>query len=197
MEARRQRRLRLGHADAGTQTAHHFKPVEVSVTIHASRSGAVCEHIRVQRKVEVRRHRGIDSEEFRRRDANHGEGNVIDEDRLSNRIRGASKAISACSKTDYGDRRCACTVVFGVNQASRGGRHFEAAKIAAGNVLRAGARRLPVDGQVTVVSVAVSKERGKDGILVAEIPGAQRPERGVWEDPADQGALVARPEHAL
>ena len=54
METRSQRCLRLGHADAGTQTAHHFDPVEVFVAIHASRSGAVHEHIRVQRKVEVR-----------------------------------------------------------------------------------------------------------------------------------------------
>src|SRR5256886_11922583 len=141
-----------------------FRSVEVSVAIHASRSGAVYEHIRVQRKVEVRRHRWVDSEEFRRRDADHREGNVIDENRLANRIRRSSKAILACRKTDDGDRRRAWTVVFGVNQTSRCRQHFEAAKIVAGDVLRAGARGLPADGQVTVVSVEVSKERGKDRI---------------------------------
>src|SRR5580658_1308610 len=101
MEARSQRCLPLGHADAGTQAAHHFDPVEVSVAIHTSRSGAVEEHIRVQRKVEIRR-----------RDADHREGNVIDENRLSNRIRRSSKATLASSETDYGNRRRAWTVVF-------------------------------------------------------------------------------------
>ncbi len=149
MKPRSQHCLCLGHAYAGTQAAHHFDPVEVSVAIHTSRSGAVYEHIRVQRKVEVRRHRRVDSEEFRRRDADHREGNVIDENRLSDGTRRSSKAILAGSKTDYGDRRRAWTVVFGIDQTSRGRRHFEAAKILAGDVLRAGARGLPADGQVT------------------------------------------------
>jgi len=65
----------------------------------------------VQRKVEVRRRRRIYSEEFRRRDADHRKGHVIDENRLSNRIRRSPKAILACRKTDYGDRRRAWTVV--------------------------------------------------------------------------------------
>ena len=168
METRSQRCLRLGHAYAGTQTAHHFDPVEVSVAIHTSRSGAVHEQIRVQRKVEVRRRRRVDSEEFRRRNADHREGHVIDENRLSDRIRRSPKAILAGRKTDYGDRRCAWTVVFGVDQTSRGRRHCQAAKILAGDVLRAGARGLPADGQVMVVSVEVSEERGKDGILLAK-----------------------------
>ena len=146
----------------------------------------------MQRKVEVRRRRRVDSEEFRRRDADHREGHVIDENRLSNRIRRSSKAILAGRKTDYGDRRCAWTVVFGVDQTSRGRRHCQAAKILAGDVLRAGARGLPADGQVTVVSVEVSEERGKDGILLAK-----RLERAVREHPADQGAFVARPETCL
>src|SRR5207247_7154403 len=132
METRRQRCLRLGHAYAGTQAAHHFNPVEVSVAIHTSRSGTVYKHIRVQRKVEVRRHRRVYSNEFRRRDADHREGNVIDENRLSNRIRRSSKAILACRKTDYGDRRCAWTAVFGVDQTARGRRHLQAAEILAG-----------------------------------------------------------------
>src|SRR5206468_12729884 len=119
--------LRLGHADARAQAAHHFDPVEVSVAIHTSRSGAVYEHIRVQRKIEVRRRRRVHSEEFRGRDTDYREGNVIDENRLSNRIRWSSEAILACSKTDYGDRRRAWTVVFGVDQTSRSGRRCQAA----------------------------------------------------------------------
>src|SRR5206468_9234374 len=129
----------------------------------------------VQWKVEVRRHRWVDSEEFRRRDADHREGNVIDENRLSNRIRRSSKAILACRKTDYRDRRCAWTVVFGIDQTSRGRRHCQAAKISAGDILRAGAHGLPADGQVMVESVEISEERGKDRILLA-----QRFERAVW-----------------
>src|ERR1700756_20732 len=113
METRSQHSLRLGHAYAGTQAAHHFDPVEVSVGIHTSRLGTVHEQIRVQRKIEVRRRRWIHSEEFRRRDTDYREGNVIDENRLSNSIRRSSKAILACSKTDYDDRRCARAVVFG------------------------------------------------------------------------------------
>src|SRR5205823_5089298 len=95
METRSQRSLRLGHAYAGAQTAHHFDPVEVSVGIYTSRSGAVYEQIGVQRKVEVRRRRRIDSEEFRRRHADHRERHIIDENRLSDRIRRSSKAILA------------------------------------------------------------------------------------------------------
>src|SRR3989442_15095563 len=109
METRSQRCLRLGHADTGTQAAHHFDPVEVSVAIHTSRSGAVYEHIRVQRKVEVRRRRWVDSKEFRWRNTDHRKGQIIDENRLSNRIRRSPKALLACRKTDYGDRRCAWT----------------------------------------------------------------------------------------
>ena len=150
METRSQHCLRLGHAYAGTQAAHHFDPVVVSVVIHTSRSVTVHEQIRVQRKVEVRRRRRIDSEEFRRRDTDHREGSVIDENRLSNRTRRSSKAILACSKTDYGDRRCAWTVVFGIDQTSRSRRHCQGAKILAGDVLRAGARGLSADGQVMV-----------------------------------------------
>jgi len=146
METRSQRCLRLGHAYAGTQTAHHFDPVEVSVGICTSRSGTVHEQIRVQRKVEVRRRRRIDSEEFRRRHADHREGHIIDENRLSDRTRRSPKALLAGRKADYGDRRCAWTVVFGVDQTSRGRRHCQAAKILAGDVLRAGAHGLPADG---------------------------------------------------
>src|SRR5204863_1630859 len=51
---------------------------------------------------------------------------------------------------------------------------------------------LPADGQVTGLSVKVSEERGKDGILLAK-----RLERAVREDPGDQGAFVTRPEKAL
>src|SRR5205085_5036474 len=148
-----------------------------------SRPGAVHKHIRVQRKVDLRRRRWVDSEEFRRRDTDHREGHVIDENRLSNRIRRSSKAILACRKTDYGHRRRAGTVVFGVDQTSRGRRHCQAAEIFRGNVLRAGAHgtralaSLPPDGQGAVVSVEVSEKRGEDGILLA-----QRLERAVWED---------------
>src|SRR6202011_40694 len=99
---------------------------------------------------EVRRHRRVDSAEFPAGGADHREGNVIDENRLSNRIRRSSKAILACRETDYGDRRCAWTVVFGVDQTSRGRRHCEAAKILASDVLRAGARGLSAGDQVTV-----------------------------------------------
>ncbi len=192
METRSQRCLRLGHAYTGTQAAHHFDPVEVFVAIHMSRPGAVYEHIRTQRKVDVRRHRRVDSEEFRRRDADHREGNVIDENRLSNRVRRSSKAILACRKTDHGDWHRAWTVVFGLDQTSRGRRYGQAAKILAGDVLRAGAHGLPPDGQGLAMSVEVSEKRGEDGILLA-----QRLERAVREDPADHVAFVARPEHAL
>src|SRR4029077_9560143 len=102
--------------------------------------------------------------------------------RLSDRTRGSSKAILAGSKTDDGHRRRAGTVVFGVDQTSRGRRHGQAAEILAGDVLRAGAHGLPTDGQGTGVSVEVSEDRGEDGIL-----RAQRLERAVREDPADQG----------
>ena len=192
METRSQRCLRLGHAYAGTQAAHHFDPVEVSVGIHTSGSGAVYEQIRVQRKVEVRRCGWVDSEEFRWRHADHREGLVIDENWLSNRIRRSSKAILACSKTDYGDRRRAWTVVLGIDQTSRGRRHSQAAEILASDELGAGAHGLPADGQGTVLCVEVSEERGEDGILLA-----QRLERAVREDPRDQRAFVARPENAL
>ena len=150
METRSQRCLRLGHAYAGTQAAHHFDPVEVSVGIHTSRSGAVHEQIRVQRKVEVRRRRRIDSEEFRRRHADHGEGHIIDENRLPDGTRQSPKAPLAGRKADHRDRRCAWTVVFGVDRTSRSRRHGQAAKILAGDVLRAGARGLTADGQGTV-----------------------------------------------
>src|SRR5271155_5334250 len=100
METRSQRCLRLGHADAGTQAAHHFDPVEVSVAIHTSRFGAVQEHIRVQRKIEVWRSRGVYSEKFRRRNADHRKRYVVNENRLPNRIRRPSEAILAGSETD-------------------------------------------------------------------------------------------------
>src|ERR1039458_10375208 len=93
-------------------------PFQDSVGIHASRSGTVHEQIRVQRKVEVRRRRRIDSEEFRRRNADHREGHIIDENRLSNRTRRPPKALLAGRKADDRDRRCAWTVVFGVDQTS-------------------------------------------------------------------------------
>ncbi len=150
METGSQRCLRLRHAYARTEAAHHFDPVKVFVVIHASRFGAVYQQIRVQRKVDLRRRRWVDSEEFRRRDADHREGHVVDENRLSNRIPRSAKAIFAGSKTDHGDGRCACTVVFGVDQTSRGRRHSQAAKILAADVLRVGGRGLPADREVTV-----------------------------------------------
>jgi hypothetical protein len=192
METRSQRCLRLGHGCAGTQTAHHFDPVEVWVAIHTTRPGTVHEQNRVQRKVKVGRRRRIDSEEFRRRHADHREGHIIDENRLSDRTRRSPKAILAGRKADDGDRGCAWTVIFGADQTSRGGRHCQAAKILAGYVLRAGAGGLPANGQGLVMSVEVSEERGKDGILLAK-----RLERGVWEDAKDHVAFVAGPRHAL
>src|SRR5580658_3181866 len=114
METRSQRCLRLGNAYAGTQTAHHFDPVEVSVGIHTSRSGTLHEQIRVQRKVEVRRRGRVDSKEFRWRNTDHRKGHIMDQNRLSNRSRRSPKALLARRKTDYGDRRCAWTVVFGL-----------------------------------------------------------------------------------
>ena len=98
MKSRSQHCLCLGHAYAGTQAAHHFDPVEVFVVIHASRPGAVHEHIRVQRKVDFRRRRRVDSEEFRRRHADHREGHVIDENRLSDRIRRVLQSDSGWSQ---------------------------------------------------------------------------------------------------
>src|SRR5205085_10080294 len=169
---------------------------KVSVGIHTSRSGAVYKHIRVQRKVEIRRRRGIYTEEFRRRHADHREGHIIDENRLSDRTRRSSKAILACRKTDHGDRRCAWSVVFVVDQTSRGRRHCEAAKILAGDVLRAGARGLPPDGQGLVMSVEVSEKRGKNGILLAKRL-AKHLECSVWEDAKDHVAFVAGRRQAL
>src|SRR4051812_22921854 len=104
MKTRSEHCLRLGHAYARAQAAHHFEPVEVWIRIQASRRGTLYEHNRVQRKIEVRSRRGVDSEEFRRRDTDHREGNVIDENRLSDRTRRAPKAILAGSKADYGHR---------------------------------------------------------------------------------------------
>src|SRR5260370_73917 len=113
----------------------YFDPIHAPFTLHYERAEPGRGRVRCNRRV--------DSEEFRRRDADHREGNVIDENRLSNRIRRSSKAILACSETDYGDRRCAWTVVFGIDQTSRGRRHCQAPQILAGDVLRPGARGLP------------------------------------------------------
>ncbi len=93
-------------------------------------------------------HRGVDSEELRRRDANHREMNIVDENRLANRIRRSSKTILASRETDYGNRRCAWTVVCGIDQASRYWRHGQATKIPTGDVLRIGSLGLPVNRQV-------------------------------------------------
>src|SRR5260370_23300899 len=131
-----------------------------------------------------------------RRHADHREGHVIDENRLSDRTRRSPKALLAGRKADDRDRRCGWTVVFGGDQTSRGRRHCQAAKILAGDVLRAGARGLPPDGQGLVMSVEVSEKRGKDGILLAKRL-AKRLECPVWEDAKDHGAFIARPRQAL
>src|SRR6185369_16937175 len=101
----------------------------------------------------------IDSEEFRRRHPDHREGNVVHENRLSYRIWRSPKALLAGRKADDRYRRCTWTVIFGVDQTSRSRRHYQAAKVLACHVLRAGARGLPADGQGTVKSVEVSEKR--------------------------------------
>ena len=105
--------MRLGHADTGTEAAHHFDPVEFSVGIH-------CRRRPHRRRADSCATEGRGPappsrmlEEYRRRDADHREESVIDENRLSNRIRRSSKTILASRETDDGDRRCAWTVVFG------------------------------------------------------------------------------------
>src|SRR5204862_3478754 len=82
--------------------------------------------------------------------------------------------------------------VLGDDQTPGGRRYCQATEIVAGDVLRARAHGLTADGQSAVMSVEVSEDRGKDGILSAKLL-----ERGVREHPADQCSFVARPENAL
>src|SRR5260370_3630634 len=89
------------------------------------------EKIVVQGKEGGRRRRRMDAKKSRRRHADHREGHIIDENRLSDRTRRSPKALLAGRKADDRDRRCAWTVVSGVDQTSRGSRHYQAPKILA------------------------------------------------------------------
>ena len=68
--------LRLRQAHARTQAGHHLDPIIVRIEILLGEvAGAALgsqQEIGVQRNIEIRRHRGIDAEESRRRDPGCG-----------------------------------------------------------------------------------------------------------------------------
>ena len=82
MKRRSQRGLGLSETDSGTQSAHDVDPIVVlSEVILGSKTKQMAssqQFIGVHWKIDIRSRRGIDAEEFRRRNADHGERQVVD-----------------------------------------------------------------------------------------------------------------------
>ena len=76
----------------------------------------------------------IDAEEFRWRDANHGERHVVDEQRLPDGIGGVAEPALAVASAHDRDRCGAREVVVAMNQATRGRHHRQAAEEVTGYV---------------------------------------------------------------
>src|SRR5258708_36904181 len=104
-----QRRLRLSKADTWTQPAHHIDPIVVPLeVVLRSKTKLVAgseQFVGVHRQIHVRSRRWIHAEEFRRRNAHHGEWRVVDENRLSGRVGGPSETPLTEPVTHDGYRR--------------------------------------------------------------------------------------------
>ena len=77
LKSGRQRGLGLRETDSGAQSSHDLNPVVVLVEVIIGSKpeliGSAKQNVGVHRKIDVGSRRGIDAEEFRRRDTNHGE----------------------------------------------------------------------------------------------------------------------------
>ena len=162
IEGSGQRRLGLREPDAGTQTSHHLEPVIVLIE-ELPLARPVEQETGAERQIEARDRTRIDAEELRRSDADHGEGDVVDQDRLADRIGGAAEATLAIAGADDHDRVCTRPIVVGHQRTACGRRHRQPVKELAGHVLALCELRLPVDHHVESPGRVVGKEAGEDG----------------------------------
>ena len=142
-----ERRLSLGEVGAGTQPTHHLDPVVVRVCESLSRT-RVEEETGVHGEIDLRRGGRIHTEELCRRDADHGERHVVDENRLSDRGGRAAEAPLAVAGAQDRDRRGAGAIVVGKNETPRRGYDRQPAEEAAGDVLALRELRLALDQHV-------------------------------------------------
>ncbi len=122
----------------------------------------------MKRNVEVGDLGGVDAEELGRRDANDGEGNVVNENRLAGGGGWTTQAALAVSETDDRNGRSARAIVLGSNEAACSGGDFEAAEVVAGDVFAACEIGLAFDGQVEQSGLIVDEEAREDGVVLAE-----------------------------
>jgi hypothetical protein len=190
--------LRLRQADARSEPSHHLDPVVVGVGEHPA-AGDVGRRPGAHGEINVRGFGRIDAEELRRRNADDGERHVVDQNGLAGRARGIAEAPLAISHAQDRDRRSAGAIVVGTDQPAGRGRHGEAAKEVAGDVLTLRELRFPLDQHVHVACRLVGEEAGKDRRrdLLQPLERGEREDGGGNPRGVTIGAAVDRAQHEV
>ena len=113
-------------------------------------------------EIDLRRGGRIDAEELWRRNPDHRERHVVDQNRLPGGACGIAETPLAVAQAQDRDRRGAGAIVVGEDQAARRGRHREPAKEVAGDVLALSELRLAFDHHVHAAGRFVREEAGQD-----------------------------------
>ncbi len=106
---------------------------------------------------------GIHAEELRRRDTDHGERDVVDQDGLAYRVRRTAKAPLAIAHADDGDGRRTGAIVPAKKQTARSGRHRQPLKEVARHIFPRGELGHAFDRYVQISSPVVCEEAGQHG----------------------------------
>src|SRR5690348_12861754 len=123
--------------------------------------------IRMQREIELRCGCGVRAEEVRRRDTDHGERNVVDEQLLSGGSRGAAQPGGELVRDHY-DAGCTGAIVRGPDEAAGRGRHAETAEIIAAHVLAADELRLAANSDREIACALVTEHGREEAAIGAE-----------------------------
>jgi hypothetical protein len=184
-----QRRLGLRQVRAGFEPAHHLDPIVVRVDerllaylLPEDAGGA-------HREVELRGSCGIHAEELRRRDADHGEGGVVDLNRLADGVgRIAEPALAVTSAQDRHQRSTGAVVV-GLNQATGRWHDCQSAEEVTGHMFSLRDFCLAFDDHIHASGRFMCEETGQHRRRRL----VQALERGIredWADPSPRGIPI-------
>ena len=138
----------------------------------------------MHRNIDIRRTIGIDAKELGRSNADHGEGQVVDQNRLPRRIFRSTKPPLTQAEADDGDGRSACAIVIRDDQSPGGRRNPEPAEIVGGHVFGSCELGLASVCQVEIAGALVS-EHGRENCVAL----AEQLECRVGEKPADESPV--------
>ena len=118
--------------------------------------------------IDVRRHVGIGAKELGRSDADHREGQIVDQNRLPGRIFRSAKAPLTQGEADDGDGRSARAIVIRRDQSPGGRRNPEPAEIVAGHVFCFCELGLAPECQVEVAGALISEDAREHRVVLAD-----------------------------